>query len=190
MSLAKSQRRSEVKRDGSISCARSFISCMKSRMAVLIQRRIFAGPVVFVAQAPHDHTGVIEVLVDHVGEHEARLVLPFFVAYAGAAPRRFFPNQNAKLVAEIEHQFRLLIMAEADEVRAHRLDQLHLGADERVRLGGREAGMVHVALRAAQQQALAVQLEGSVVNELRVADAETLVHDAIAVGSGKSDAAV
>ncbi len=137
-------------------------------MAALIDGRIFAGPVVLIAQAPHEHTGVVEVLVDHVGEHERASVLPFFVAHAGAAPRRLLPHQQAEFVAEIQHQPRLLIVAEADEVRAHRLHQFHLGANQLVGLRGGKAGMVHVALRAPQQQALAIQLEGPVVHELRV----------------------
>ena len=73
-------------------------------------------------------------------------------------------------------------MAEADEVGAHGLDQLHFGADKLVGFRGREAGVVHVALRAAEQQALAIQLEGPVIHKLRVANAEALLHGALAEG--------
>ena len=117
---------------------------------------------------------MIAMLVDCICQLLAHHLLPVVAADAAAAPRRFFPHQQAKLVAEIEHQAVLLIMCEADEVRAHRLDELHLFADQVVGHRARVARVVFVPMRAAQQQALAVQLERAVLAELEVANAEAL----------------
>ena len=114
------------------------------------------------------------MLVDEVGQHGARLLFPFFTHDAGAAPGRLLPDQQAQLIAEVKHHARLLIVAKADEVCTHGLDQLQFLAELVIGLGGGNFGVVHMALCTAQQQALAVEFEGTVIDKLRVPDAEPL----------------
>ena len=66
-------------------------------------------------------------------------------------------------------------MGETDEVGAHVLDELHLLLDEIVGHGGGVAGVVFVAMGSAEEEALAVELEGAVLDEFGVANAEGLV---------------
>src|ERR1017187_4779965 len=150
---------------------------------------ILCRPVVFVAETPHQDGGMVAVLIDQVGQHGACLLLPFFTHNAGATPRRLFPNQDAQLIAEVKHDARLLVMAEANEICAHRLDELQFLAELGVRLSGGYTGVVHMPLCAAQQHAFAIQFEGAVIDELRVPDAETFLRSALAKLCGERDAA-
>ncbi|MNR00069.1 hypothetical protein D3C85_1158290 [compost metagenome] len=68
------------------------------------------------------------MLLDHRGKHVDALLAILWSTQSAAAPWNFFPDKNPKLIAEIEHDTRLLIMTEADEIRPHRLDQPHLFA--------------------------------------------------------------
>src|SRR6185312_11014713 len=142
----------------------------------LVHARVLGWPVVLITESPEDHAGMIAVLVDGIRQLLAHHLFPVVAADAAAAPRRFLPHQQAKLVAEIEHETVLLIVREADEVRAHRLDELHLFADQIIRQGARVASVVFVPMRATQQQTLTVQLEWAMLDELEVTDAEALGH--------------
>ncbi len=63
------------------------------------------------------------MLVDHVPEHVAALLLVAFAGHAATAPGNLLPDQQPQLIAQIEHQRRLLIMAQAHKICAHFLDQ-------------------------------------------------------------------
>ncbi len=102
-------------------------------------------------------------------------------ADASAAPGDLFPDEDAEFVAEFEDAARLLVVCEADEVHAHVLDELHLLTDEVVGHRGCIAGVVFVAMGAAQEEAFAIELEGAMFDELGVADAEGLVSDVLRV---------
>ena len=134
---------------------------------VLVEFLEVTGPVVFVAKSPENDGGVVAVLVDHVAEHAPRLLLVALATHAAAAPRDLFPNQQAQLIALIEHDARLLVMRETDEIRAHLLDHRHLFADKVLRHRGRQAGVILVAVCASEQQPLTVQLERTVVQRIR-----------------------
>src|SRR5690242_7633675 len=117
---------------------------------------------------------MVIVLRDHGSELIARHVFEGVVADAAAAPGNFLPDENTEAVAVVEHAARLLIVRKPDEVDTHLLHQLHLLIDEIVGHGGGVASMVLMAVRAAQEQTLAIELEGAVFNKLGVADAEGL----------------
>src|SRR4051812_26196766 len=112
------------------------------------------------------------MLVDQRAEHVLRLLAVPFAAEAAAAPGYLFPNEQAKLVAQFEDAARLLVVAETDEVHAHRLHQAHFLLHQFLRHRRAKAGVVLMPMRAAQEQALAVQLEGSVLDELERAQPE------------------
>ena len=58
-------------------------------------------PVVFVTKSPKDDGRMVVVLVDHVAEHIAALLLVAFSADATTAPRFLFPSKDAEFIAEI-----------------------------------------------------------------------------------------
>ncbi len=112
-----------------------------------------------------------------------RHLLEDVVADAAAAPGNLFPDEDAEPVAVLEHAARLLVVGETDEVRAHVLDELHLLVDEVVGHGGCVACVVFVAMGSAEEESLAVELEGAVVDPLGVANAEGLLRDVLAAWS-------
>src|SRR6185503_1305357 len=67
-------------------------------------------------------------------------------------------------------------MTETDEVGAKRFYQSHFLAHLIARHGSSDAGVIFVTLGAANQQALAVEFEWSVFDELKRAQPETLVN--------------
>ena len=73
---------------------------------------------------------------------------------------------------------------------AHVLHQLHLLVDQVVRHRRGVAGVVFVAMGAAQQQALAVQLEWTVLDEFGVANAEGLARDILSARAVEGDVAL
>jgi hypothetical protein len=56
---------------------------------------------------------MVAMLVDHVAQHAAGLFFVLFSTQAAAAPGGLFPDQQAQLIAEIEHKPRLLIVGQA-----------------------------------------------------------------------------
>ena len=74
--------------------------------------------------------------------------------------------------------------AQGDEVGAHLADELELLADEVVGLGSGVVCVIGVAVGAAEEEALAVELEGAVFYELGVAYAEALFDLGLAGGVG------
>ena len=74
---------------------------------------------------------MIEMLVDHVGQHGARVVLPLFVAHARAAPRRLFPHQQAGFAAAEPDQ---LIRTEMELAKAMGANFIRLGHYQQARL--------------------------------------------------------
>ena len=124
---------------------------------------------------------MIAVLIDQGAQHVESLLLIAAAAHSAAAPRDLLPHQQPERVAALQHDARLLIVAEAHEVAAHVLDHLHFPPDQVFRHRGGESGVVLVALGAADQQTLAVQLEGAVLHEFVPAQAEALRHLLFAV---------
>ena len=155
----------------------------------LIEAGVLVGPVVLVAETPENDRWVVTVLIDHVGEHIFGVLLEGLAADAGAAPGGLLPDHQAELVAEVEDEAVLLVVGEADEVRAHGADEAELFADEVVGHGGGDACVVGMARGAAEEDTLAVELEWAVVDEFDVADAEALVELGLASGGGEGDAA-
>jgi len=84
----------------------------------------------------------------------------------------------------------LLIVGEADEVRAHIFDEVHFLSDQVVGHGGGVSGVVFVAVGSAEQEALAVELEGAVLDPLGVTEAECLVCGVFAARAFDGDAAL
>ena len=107
-----------------------------------------------------------------------RVLLKRLAPDAGAAPRHFFPNHQTKLIAQVEHQAVLLVVGEADEVCAHLANQLHLLADQIVTHRRSHAGVVGMALGAAQEYAFAVQLEGAMLDKLEAGGCRSARRDA------------
>src|SRR5580704_7715114 len=132
---------------------------------------------------------MVVVLGDHVAEHAARHLLEDVVADPSATPGDLFPDEDSEPVAVIENAARLLIVGETDEVRAHFLDEVHLLIDEVVGHGGCVACMVFVAMSSAEEESLAVELEGAVLDPLGVTYAEGLLRDVLAVWTGEGNAA-
>src|ERR1039458_3178230 len=143
----------------------------------LIDARIFIGPIVLVAESPENDGWVVVMLVDHVREHVFRILLKGMIADAGAAPWRLFPNHESKLIAQVDHQPVLLVVAEADEVCAHVADQTHLFSYQFVAHCSSDSDMVGVALGAAEKNPFPVEIEGTVLDKLNVANAKALVEE-------------
>ena len=152
---------------------------------LLVKRGKVAGPVVLVAEAPEDHRRVVPVLVDQRPEHVAALLPVAFAAEPAAAPGDFLPDEQPQLVAEVEDERCLLIVAEADEVGPHLLDLGHRAADHVVGHGCRDSRVVFVVMRAAEEQPLAVELEGPVRHPLHAPEAKPFVQAVLAVGRGE-----
>ena len=76
-------------------------------------------------------------------------------------------------------------MAEADEVGPHLLDLRHRAADHVVGHGCRDSRVVFVVVGAAEEQPLAIELEGAVRHPLHAPQAESLVHAVLAVRRGE-----
>ena len=161
----------------------------ESAYFLLIEGRILIGPIVLIAQAPKNDRGVVVMLIDHVGKHGFRVLLQCLVADAGAAPWRLFPNHQAQLVAQVEHQPILLVVREPDEVCAHLADHPHLFAHQVVAHRGSHACVVRVTMRSAQQYTLAVQLKRPVLEEFDLAYAKALVQMRLSGGTGERNPA-
>ena len=116
-------------------------------------------------------------------------MLKCLAPHARATPRSLFPNHQAKLIAQVQHQPVLLVVAETDKVCAHLADQLHLFAHLVVAHCGGHSRMVGMALRAAQQHPFAIQHEGTVFDKLNLAYAKTLVEMGLPRGTGQCDSA-
>ena len=152
---------------------------------LLVEGGEVAGPVVLVAEAPEDDRRVVPVLVDQCPEHVTALLPVAFAAKPAAAPGDFLPDEQAQLVAEVEDERCLLVVAEADEVGPHLLDLRHRAADHVVGHGCRDSRVVFVVVGAAEEQPLAIELEGPVRHPLHAPQAESLVHAVLAVRRGE-----
>ena len=146
-------------------------------MACLVDLGILGGPVVLVAEAPQQNAGMVVVLRDHVAQGAAAHLFEDVIANAATAPGNLLPHEEAEPVAVLEHAPRLLIVRQPDEICAHVLDEVHLLVEQVVGHRRCVAGVVFVAMRPAQQQTLAIQLERAMVDEFGVADAEGLVRN-------------
>ncbi len=116
---------------------------------------------------------MVVVLADHIAERAAAHLFEDLAAYSGAAPLDLFPDEDSEAVAEVEDAARLLVVREADEVDASILDELHLLVDQVVGHGGGISSVVFVAVGSAEQQALAVEFEGAVLDPLGVSQSRT-----------------
>ncbi len=132
---------------------------------------------------------MVVMLVDHVGQHRFSVLLEGLATDAGAAPRHLLPHHQAKLVAEVEDEAILLVVAEADEVCAHLLDELHLLAHNIVAHRSGESRVISVAVSAPKKHALSVELERAMLHELGGTDAEALLESGLTGGGGERDAA-
>src|SRR5262249_34446624 len=139
---------------------------------VLVEFGEVARPVILVAQTPNDHGRMVVVLVDHVAEHSPSLFLVVLASQTTAAPGNLFPDEQAELVAAVEHSAGLLIVAQPDEVRAHLLDQLHLGANQLFAHRRTEQGVVLVAMRSLDQKSRAIESERTVVDKFKRAQSK------------------
>ena len=156
---------------------------------LLIDAGVFAGPVIFIAQAPEDDGRMVDMLVDQVGQHAFGVLLESRVAHPGAAPGSFLPHHQAELVAEIEDEAVLLVVREADEVRSHLANHREFLAHEVIGHRCGSSGVVCMARGAAEEYAGAVELERAVFDELKAADAEAFFYGRCACGARKCDAA-
>jgi hypothetical protein len=114
------------------------------------------------------------MLLDHELEQVAGVGAQRGVATAGTAPGEFLPNDEAKFVAEIKHQLRLLIVGETDEVRAHVADHAQLAAGNVVGDGGGGPSVIFVTMRAAQEKLFSVEEESAVLLKFEMAQPEAL----------------
>src|SRR5262252_8456285 len=154
---------------------------------LLVELGEVARPVILVAKTPDDYRGMIVVLVDHVSQHAFRLPLVALPSQSAAAPWDLLPDQQTQLVAAIEHGARLLIMAQPDEVCSHLFDQRHLFANEILGHRRAEQSVILVALRAPDEESLAIELERAVLEEFEVPKAKPLDHLHLSLRSGQSD---
>ena len=104
-------------------------------------------------------------LVEELAVAEARLVLAPLV-------ERLVHHHEAHAVAQLEQLRRRRVVAGADGVHAHRLEDLELALDGAVVGGGAERPQVVVLADALERDARAVQQEPAVGGELERADAE------------------
>ena len=125
-----------------------------------------ARPVVFISQAPQDDRWMIVMLVNEVAQHVPALLPVPFAPQTAPAPGNFLPDQQAQLVAQIQHQRCLLVVSQPHEIRPHVLDLAERLAHDLVRHGRRDAGMVLVIVGAAQEQPFPVELERAVLDPL------------------------
>ena len=142
----------------------------------VINAWVFVRPVVFIAKTPENDGRVIEVLFDHVRQHLLRILLKRCIADSGTAPGCFLPHHQTELVAEIEYQAILLIVGEANKVRTHVADEMHLFPDLVVAHGCGDAGVVGMPVCSLQQNAFAVELERPVLYKFDVPYAKALLH--------------
>ena len=89
---------------------------------------------------------MVVVLIYHVCEHSSGLCLVALSTQATAAPRDFFPNENAQLVTQAENDIRLLVMPQTDEVDAHFFHHLYFRYHLLFCHGSAYAGMIFVAV--------------------------------------------
>src|SRR5688572_21560764 len=141
----------------------------------LIELLEIARPIVLVSEAPNYDSGVVPVLVDHIHEHPAGLLLVPLAAQTAAAPWNFFPYQKPKFITQVQSDAGLLMVSEADEIHTHLLHQLQLFSNQIFGQGSGEAGVIFVPVRPPQEQALAVQLEWSLPYKFEVPDAKAFL---------------
>ena len=115
---------------------------------------------------------MVAVLRYHVGQHAAGLLAVGVTAQSAPAPGDFFPDEEAQLVAQAQDDVRLLVVSQADEVGAQGFYLLHFALHQLLGQGGAPSGVVFVAVRAAKQQAPAIEVERPVLLEAEVPEAE------------------
>src|SRR5262249_59439834 len=117
------------------------------------------------------------------------LFLVVLASQTTAAPGNLFPDEQAELVAAVEHSAGLLIVAQPDEVCPHLLDQLHLGANQLFAHRRTEQGVVLVAMRSLDQKSRAIESERTVVDKFKRAQSKALGDIHLTMGAGKSNLA-
>ena len=123
---------------------------------------------------------MVVVLFDHVGEHVLGVLLECLVPDARTAPWHLFPDHQTEFVAQVEDNPVLLVVSKPNKIRAHLADQLHLLSNEVITHRSGETGMIGMALRAAKENTLAIELEWAMLDELEMADPKALFLDALA----------
>ena len=113
------------------------------------------------------------MLVHHLAQHEPRLFFEQIPAHAAPTPGQFFPHHNAQLVTRIQHRFGLRIMAETNEIETGRFDLLKLLAAPRIWHTTAASRPIFMPMGAAQQQALAVQIERATCGKIEGAEAKS-----------------
>ena len=96
------------------------------------------------------------MLVDHGAQHVLRLLAVAFAPEAAAAPGNLLPNQDAKLITELEDAARLLVVAEPDEIHAHVLHQADFLFHQVVGHRRAEARVILMPVCAAEEQTVPV----------------------------------
>jgi len=81
-----------------------------------------------------------------------KAMLPMPARHHGASSQTINPSSSQ----QIEHQPVLLIVPQADKVRAHLVNELHLFAHQVVAHCGGDCGVVRMTLGAAQEDPLAI----------------------------------
>jgi len=157
---------------------------------LLVDFGILARPVIFVAESPQQDAGMVIVLHNHGTQSAARHLFEGVVADATAAPGNLLPDEDAETVAEFQYPPRLLVVSKTNEVRAHLLDEVHLLLDQVVRHCCGVACVIFMAVRSAEKQPFAVELEGSVVDPFRMTNAKGLASKVSPAGAGKRNTAL
>ena len=114
------------------------------------------------------------MLVDHISQHVAALCLEFFSPETSPAPGDLLPDKQTELVAEFEYQGGLLVMSESDEVGAHFLHRHKRLSHHIVRNCRGHPGVILMVMGASKQEALTVDLEGTMFHPLHRANPEPL----------------
>jgi len=146
----------------------------------------------FIANAPQNDARVVAVATDHA--HQVPLA-PLFKEPPVAIPHpalgydpfieRLVHDDRAHPVAEIEQFRRRRVVAGADRVAAHRLEDLKLSLDRTAMHGRSQAAQVVVVAHALYLQAPAIEQEAPVGRELDGADAEWRF---VTIGQATADA--
>ena len=91
------------------------------------------------------------MLLDEGLQHIAALLLVTVATDAATTPRNLFPHQETQLVAQLQHQWSLLVMTQTYEIRAHILDGDEGLANDLIWHGRSHAGVVFMVVRALEE---------------------------------------
>lgn len=154
---------------------------------LFVDAGVFTRPVVFVSEPPENDRGMVVVPIDQVSQHILCLLLKRLTSYFRTTPWNLFSHHQAKLIAKIEDQPILLVVAKTDEVCPHLPDELHLLPHQVVAHRGCHLNMIRMALRATQQEPPSVQLERTMLDKLNMANTKSFLDTVLFSGTGESN---